>query len=105
MRETSSEKEEKKTDDDFSRDDVIKGLLRMKLLPRLRYILEGIRPSPRVVQDVLGVLIRITRHSSSAATQVLDCPCLKETVMSEFLPCSWAVPTSPTPSLYAWPTP
>jgi hypothetical protein len=42
----------------------------MKLLPRLRYILEVIRPSPRVVQDVLGVLIRIARHSSSAATQV-----------------------------------
>ncbi|KAK6307064.1 hypothetical protein J4Q44_G00222120 [Coregonus suidteri] len=94
MRETAQEKEEKKTDDDVSRDD---GLLKMKLLPRIRYIMEVVHPSPRVDQDVLGVLIRITRHSSSAATQVLDCPRLMETVMSEFLPCSWAVPTSPTP--------
>uniref|UniRef100_A0A8C7SXU9 RNA polymerase II associated protein 1 n=1 Tax=Oncorhynchus mykiss TaxID=8022 RepID=A0A8C7SXU9_ONCMY len=93
MRETAQEKEEKKTDHDVARNDVVKGLLRMKLLPRLRYILEVIRPSPRVVQDVLGVLIRIARHSSSA---VLDCPRLMETVMSEFLPCSWTVPASPT---------
>lgn len=49
---------------------VIQGLLKMKLLPRLRYILEVVRPSPRVVQDVLGVLTRIARHSSSSSTQV-----------------------------------
>ncbi|KAL0969305.1 hypothetical protein UPYG_G00225320 [Umbra pygmaea] len=90
MRETAEEKEEKKTDYDVARTDVIKGILRMKLLPRLRYILEVVRPSPRVVQDVLAVLTRIARHSSSAATQVLDCPRLIETVMSEFLPCTWA---------------
>lgn len=42
----------------------------MKLLPRLRYILEVVRPSPRVVQDVLEILTRIARHSSSSATQV-----------------------------------
>uniref|UniRef100_A0A673Z4D2 RNA polymerase II associated protein 1 n=1 Tax=Salmo trutta TaxID=8032 RepID=A0A673Z4D2_SALTR len=101
MRETAQEKEEKKTDHDVARKDVVKGLLRMKLLPRLRYILEVIRPSPRVVQDVLGVLIRIARHSSSA---VLDCPRLMETVMLEFLPCSWTVPASPTPqSAYGLP--
>lgn len=48
----------------------IQGLLRMKILPRLRYILEVVRPSPPVVQDVLEVLTRICRHSSSSATQV-----------------------------------
>lgn len=47
------------------------GLLKMKLLPRLRYILEVVRPSPRVVQDVLEILTRIARHSSSSATQVV----------------------------------
>lgn len=46
------------------------GLLKMKLLPRLRYILEVVRPSPRVVQDILEILTRIARHSSSSATQV-----------------------------------
>lgn len=42
----------------------------MKLLPRLRYILEVVRPSPQVVQDVLEVLTRIARHSSSSTAQV-----------------------------------
>lgn len=46
----------------------------MKLLPRLRYILEVVRPSPRVVQDVLEILTRIARHSSSSATQVVTLP-------------------------------
>lgn len=42
----------------------------MKVLPRLRYILEVIRPSPPVVQDVLDILTRFCRHSSTSATQV-----------------------------------
>lgn len=42
----------------------------MQLLQRLRYILEVVRPSPQTVLDILGVLIRIARHSTSAATQV-----------------------------------
>lgn len=42
----------------------------MQLLPRLRYVLEVVRPSPQTVLDILEVLIRIARHSTSAATQV-----------------------------------
>lgn len=53
---------------------VFQGLLKIKLLPRLRYILEVVRPSPRVVQDVLEILIRIARHSSLSATQVITPP-------------------------------
>uniref|UniRef100_A0A3Q2W9B4 RNA polymerase II associated protein 1 n=1 Tax=Haplochromis burtoni TaxID=8153 RepID=A0A3Q2W9B4_HAPBU len=90
MKETAKEKEERKSDHEVARQDAVKGLLKMKLLPRLRYILEVVRPSPRVVQDVLEILTRIARHSSSSATQVLDCPRLMETVMSEFLPTSWS---------------
>ncbi|XP_058471266.1 RNA polymerase II-associated protein 1 isoform X2 [Solea solea] len=104
MKETAKEKEERKSDHDVAQQDVVKGLLKMKLLPRLRYILEVMRPSPRVVQDVLGILTRIARHSSSSATQVLDCPRLMETVISEFLPTSWAPPSSPLPqSVYGLP--
>ncbi|XP_071354394.1 RNA polymerase II-associated protein 1 [Trachinotus anak] len=104
MKETAKEKEERKSDHDVAGQDVVKGLLKMKLLPRLRYILEVFRPSPRVVQDVLDILTRITRHSSSAATQVLGCPRLMETVMSEFLPTSWTAPSSPLPqSVYGLP--
>ncbi|XP_036981275.1 RNA polymerase II-associated protein 1 [Acanthopagrus latus] len=104
MRDTPKEKEERKSDHDVARQDVVKGLLKMKLLPRLRYILEVVRPSPRVVQDILEILTRIARHSSSSATQVLDCPRLMETVMSEFLPPSWTMPSLPLPqSVYGLP--
>ncbi|XP_044231056.1 RNA polymerase II-associated protein 1 [Thunnus albacares] len=104
MKETAKEKEERKSDHDVARQDVVKGLLKMKLLPRLRYILEVVRPSPRVVNDVLEVLTRIARHSSSSATRVLDCPRLMETVMSEFLPTSWTAPSFPLPqSVYGLP--
>ncbi|CAL8272970.1 unnamed protein product [Merluccius merluccius] len=104
MRLTAKEKEERKNDHDVARQDVVKGLLRMKLLARLRYILEVVRPSPRVVQDLLEVLTRISRHSSHAATQVLDCPRLMDVVMSEFLPTSWAMPSLPSPpSVYGLP--
>ncbi|CAN9502106.1 unnamed protein product [Ophioblennius macclurei] len=106
MRETAKEKEEKKSDHDVASQDVVKGLLRMKLLPRLRYILEVVRPSPRVVQDVLEILTRVARHSSSSATQVLDCPRLMETIMSEFLPSSWTTSSSlPPQSVYGFPLP
>ncbi|MEQ2170119.1 hypothetical protein GOODEAATRI_032005 [Goodea atripinnis] len=94
MKETAMEKEERKSDYDVARQDVVKGLLKMKLLPRLRYVLEVVRPSPRVVEDVLHILTRVARHSSSSATQVLDCPRLMETVLSEFLPTSWKSPSS-----------
>ncbi|XP_022077076.2 RNA polymerase II-associated protein 1 [Acanthochromis polyacanthus] len=104
LKETAKEKEERKSDHDVARQDVIKGLLKMKLLPRLRYILEVVRPSPPVVQDVLEILTRIARHSSSSATQVLDCPRLMETVMSEFLSTSWSPSASlPPQSIYGLP--
>ncbi|KAL0170240.1 hypothetical protein M9458_034836, partial [Cirrhinus mrigala] len=69
MKLTAKEKEERKTDHDVAREDVVKGFLKMQGLPRLRYILEVVRPSPRVVLDILEILIRIARHSTAAATQ------------------------------------
>ncbi|XP_066540169.1 RNA polymerase II-associated protein 1 [Hoplias malabaricus] len=104
MKETAKEKEQRKTDHDVAGVDVIKGLLKMQLLQRLRYILEVVRPAPHVVLNILEVLFRIARHSASAATQILDCPRLMETIMLEFLPCSWAPSTSSAPpSLYGFP--
>ncbi|XP_034078479.1 RNA polymerase II-associated protein 1 [Gymnodraco acuticeps] len=104
MKFTAKEREERKKDHDVARQDVVKGLLKMKLLQRLRYILEVVRPSPPVVQNILQILTRIARHSSSSATQVLNCPRLMETVLSEFLPSSWTTPSSPLPqSVYGLP--
>uniref|UniRef100_A0A7N9AQQ7 RNA polymerase II associated protein 1 n=1 Tax=Mastacembelus armatus TaxID=205130 RepID=A0A7N9AQQ7_9TELE len=102
MKEAAKEKEARKSDHDVARQDTVKGLLQMKLLPRLRYILEVVQPAPGAVHDILEVLIRISRHSSSS--QVLDCPRLMETVMSNFLPNSWTAASSPlTQSVYGVP--
>ena len=42
----------------------------MKLLYRLRYILEVCRPPLPAVTDVLEILARICRHSTQAASEV-----------------------------------
>ncbi|XP_028293418.1 RNA polymerase II-associated protein 1 isoform X3 [Gouania willdenowi] len=104
LKETAKEKEERKSDQEVATKDVVKGLFKMKLLPRLRYILEVVRPSPPVVEDILEILTRIARHSSSSATQLLDCPRLMGTVMTEFVPTSWtASSVFPPQSVYGLP--
>nr|XP_033807986.1 RNA polymerase II-associated protein 1 isoform X2 [Geotrypetes seraphini]XP_033807987.1 RNA polymerase II-associated protein 1 isoform X2 [Geotrypetes seraphini] len=85
-------KEEYKADTDVARYDVIKGLLKTKLLHRLRYILEVVRPVPVVVLDTLDILTRVARHSLEACHKILDCPRLLETVIREFLPSQWSLP-------------
>ena len=65
------------------------GLLRMSILPRLRYILEVCCPAAPTVQDVLDILTRITQHSTQSANEVLRCPRLMEAIFANFLPLSW----------------
>lgn len=96
-------KEDKKADPDVARIDAIKGLLKMKVLHRLRYILEVVRPAPSVVLDILEILIRIARHSSEACNQILVCSRLVETIVSEFLPSTWKIQTDPMTSNYSVP--
>ncbi|XP_006265441.1 RNA polymerase II-associated protein 1 isoform X2 [Alligator mississippiensis] len=80
---------ENKPDPDVAQYDVIKGLLKTRILHRLRYILEVVRPVPSVVLDILDILTRVARHSSEACIQLLDCPRLIETIVREFLPTWW----------------
>ncbi|XP_026520383.1 RNA polymerase II-associated protein 1 isoform X2 [Notechis scutatus] len=82
-------KDENKPDAEVARYDVVKGLLKTKILHRLRYILEVMRPVPLVVLEILDILIRIARHSTEACVQVLDCPRLVETIVREFIPTQW----------------
>ncbi|XP_066280057.1 RNA polymerase II-associated protein 1-like [Branchiostoma lanceolatum] len=88
--EGEEEKGRDKTDQELAKEDVIKGLLRMTLLPRLRYILGVLRPDGPAVIHIVEILIRVARHSLQAAYQVLRCPHLIETVFTELLPLSWA---------------
>ncbi|XP_077178929.1 RNA polymerase II-associated protein 1 [Paroedura picta] len=82
-------KDENKPDPEVARYDVIKGLLKTKILHRLRYILEIMKPVPLVVLEILDILIHVARHSTEVCSQVLDCPRLIETVVREFIPIQW----------------
>ena len=61
----------------------------MNILPRLRYILEVCSPATPTVCDILGVLTRISQHSTQVASEVLKCPRLVQTIFENFLPLSW----------------
>ena len=83
------EEEEEETDAMTVQRDLVEGLVKVKLLPRLRYILEVCRPNHHVVSAILEVLIRICRHSLQAASEVFNCPRLMNVVFEEFLPVTW----------------
>lgn len=68
---------------------IFQGLLQMRFLPRLRYILEVCHPASPVVLHILEILIRISRHSIEAAHCVAKCPRLLETILVQFVPSSW----------------
>ena len=68
---------------------IFQGLLQMRLVPRLRYILEICRPSAATVSNILDILIRIARHSTEAAHSVAKCPRLLEVAFVQFVPSSW----------------
>ncbi|XP_015763602.1 PREDICTED: RNA polymerase II-associated protein 1-like [Acropora digitifera] len=88
-----NEDEEEKglTDAQLLKQDAVKGLIQMNLLPRLRYILEVCSPAEPTVNDILDVLTRISQHSTQAANEVLKCPRLIETIFESFLPLSWKI--------------
>ncbi|XP_070576355.1 RNA polymerase II-associated protein 1-like [Ptychodera flava] len=69
--------------------DIIKGLLKMKFLERIRYILEVCRPAPTVVVNIIQVLTRIARHSPESCHEIMKCPRLMNTLFSSFLPTTW----------------
>ncbi|XP_032221689.1 RNA polymerase II-associated protein 1 isoform X4 [Nematostella vectensis] len=85
--ETARDKDEDRplTDAELLKQDVIKGLVRMKLLPRLRYILEMCNPQPDTIICIFDILTRIARHSAESAYKVAMCPRLMEVTLGEFL--------------------
>uniref|UniRef100_S4RLV8 RNA polymerase II associated protein 1 n=1 Tax=Petromyzon marinus TaxID=7757 RepID=S4RLV8_PETMA len=96
-------KDEKKPDPLVARHDIIKGLLKTGMLRRLRYIVEVVRPVPAVVLAVLHILTRIARHSAHAASQIVECPRLVESLVSEFLPTAWQPTGGPVGVVYGLP--
>jgi len=80
------EEEEELKDHELVQVDAVLGLLRMDILPRLRYILTVLKPGPGVVLSSLRILIRISRHSLDAAQQISNCPGLLQAILFNFLP-------------------
>ncbi|KAK2429432.1 transcriptional elongation regulator MINIYO [Trifolium repens] len=81
-----NESDEKHTiqDDVFvAGQDFTAGLVRMGILPRLRYLLET-DPSAALEECVVSILIAIARHSPSCANAVLKCERLIQTIVQRF---------------------
>ncbi|KAK2152507.1 hypothetical protein LSH36_326g02070 [Paralvinella palmiformis] len=93
--------DQKPSDAELVRSDMVKGLLQMSLLPRLRYILEVWQPHRITVVQILDILIRFCRHSTQLAYEVFKCPRLLDTVFRKFL--TWKIPeTWPDPLVTAY---
>ncbi|CAK8540403.1 unnamed protein product [Lathyrus sativus] len=63
--------------------DFTAGLVRMGILPRLRYLLET-DPSASLEEYIVSILIAIARHSPSCANAVLRCERLVHTIVQRF---------------------
>ncbi|KAK7275000.1 hypothetical protein RIF29_16106 [Crotalaria pallida] len=59
------------------------GLVRMGILPRLRYLLET-DPTAFLEECIISILIAIARHSPSCANAVLNCQRLIQTIVHRF---------------------
>lgn len=80
------------SDVDLSQIDLVQALVRMDILQRLYYVLKTFRPGASGVASALLVLARMARHSTEAATKVLNHPHLMNLVFAEFLPEHWSSP-------------
>lgn len=63
--------------------DFIAGLVRMGILPRIRYILET-DPTEALEERMISILIAIARHSPIASCAIMDCPRLIQIVVHRF---------------------
>ncbi|KAL3183808.1 hypothetical protein MRX96_033878 [Rhipicephalus microplus] len=88
------------SDVDLSQIDLVQALLRMDLLQRLYYVLKMFRPGASCVASALLVMARLARHSTEAATKILNHPYLMNLIFEEFLPEHWNSPAYGNPM---WP--
>ncbi|XP_022943843.1 transcriptional elongation regulator MINIYO [Cucurbita moschata] len=63
--------------------DIAAGLVRMGLLPRLRYLLEA-GPSVALEDCILSILVAIARHSPACARAIMICERLVELIIHRF---------------------
>ncbi|KAK4788881.1 hypothetical protein SAY86_020200 [Trapa natans] len=63
--------------------DFAAGLIRMGILPRIRYLLET-DPSPVLEERLISILIAIARHSPAGANAIMECPRLIQVIVERF---------------------
>ncbi|XP_065056434.1 RNA polymerase II-associated protein 1-like isoform X1 [Rhopilema esculentum] len=78
------------TDPEVMGIDLIKGLLKIQLLPRLRYILEVCEPDGTTINYCMTILSRVALHSSESCYEILKCPRLMQTIFNKLLPITWS---------------
>nr|XP_042904816.1 RNA polymerase II-associated protein 1 isoform X2 [Parasteatoda tepidariorum] len=80
---------EELTDADLIKLDVIKGFLRMDILPRFYYILQELPPPPLVCKLVMEICGHLAQHSKESSDQVALYQPLMKLIFQKFLPLSW----------------
>ncbi|KAH6555231.1 hypothetical protein KP509_1Z271800 [Ceratopteris richardii] len=73
-----------KDDTYISNQDIASGLIRMGILPRIRYLLEVERLTA-AEDSLFNILIALSRHSQAAANAVMNCPRLMGTIHELFV--------------------
>ncbi|ERN00390.1 transcriptional elongation regulator MINIYO isoform X2 [Amborella trichopoda] len=64
--------------------DVVAGLIRMGILPRLRFLLE-VDQIIAADECLLSILVALARHSPTCANAIVKCPRLLETIVNRFI--------------------
>ncbi|KAL2349125.1 hypothetical protein Fmac_003125 [Flemingia macrophylla] len=73
--------------------DFIVGLVRMGILPRLRYLLET-DPTTALEECIVSILIAIARHSPTCANAVMKCERLIKTIVNRFIAGNFEIQSS-----------
>ncbi|KAF9160946.1 RNA polymerase II associated protein 1 [Actinomortierella ambigua] len=66
-----------------------KGLLAMKVVPRLRYLIDVCRLPAATNLQVLGVLRSLLKHNTDAAQAIYECEGLMQALVKRFIHISW----------------
>lgn len=69
------------------------GLVRMGILPRLRYLLET-DPTTALEESIVSILLAIARHSPTCANAVLKCARLIQTILNRFSASNFEIQSS-----------
>ncbi|XP_066914199.1 RNA polymerase II-associated protein 1-like [Clytia hemisphaerica] len=84
---TKEEQEENRdpTDAELMERDIVKALIQMRILPRLRYLLDESPLSPVAFKHCLHILQRISQHNIETAYEIYKCPGMIHILMRALL--------------------